>query len=156
MAQGPESLLRFFTFTNKNEAVGFFANRNHFAALLYVVLIFTAAWTINAGFKAGNLTDVRSLEAGTILPLTATLVLFISVIAAEAVSRSRAGLGLTIAALLAVFAMAFMDQRNRSGAQGQQAPYRCGRAGGDTCRFSSRFIGSSIASPPTRWRMRAL
>src|SRR5690606_2666127 len=33
VAQGPKSALRFFTFTNPTEAVGFFANRNHFAAL---------------------------------------------------------------------------------------------------------------------------
>ena len=33
VAQGPASGLRFFEFTNPSEAVGFFANRNHFAAL---------------------------------------------------------------------------------------------------------------------------
>ena len=27
------------------EAVGFFANRNHFAALLYALILFAAAWT---------------------------------------------------------------------------------------------------------------
>ena len=33
VAQGPTSALRFFAFTNASEAVGFFANRNHYAAL---------------------------------------------------------------------------------------------------------------------------
>lgn len=35
VAQGPSSPLRLFEFTNLTEAVGFFANRNHFSALLY-------------------------------------------------------------------------------------------------------------------------
>jgi hypothetical protein len=43
LSQGLTSPLRFFTFTNRSEAVGFFANRNHFAALLYTVLLFAAA-----------------------------------------------------------------------------------------------------------------
>jgi hypothetical protein len=34
VAQGPR-LLRLFAVTNLSEAVGFFANRNHFAALLF-------------------------------------------------------------------------------------------------------------------------
>src|ERR1700687_6053767 len=42
VAQGPASVLRFFSITNDTEAVGFFANRNHFAALLCAVLLFTA------------------------------------------------------------------------------------------------------------------
>ncbi|MGH9549530.1 MAG: hypothetical protein ACRD3W_09145, partial [Terriglobales bacterium] len=54
VAQGPTSALRFYQFTNPTtEAVGFFANRNHFAALLYVVLLFTVAWATKAGAEAG-------------------------------------------------------------------------------------------------------
>jgi len=34
VAQGPSSPLRFFEYTNAQEAVVFFANRNHFAAML--------------------------------------------------------------------------------------------------------------------------
>src|SRR5690606_34815955 len=48
VAQGPESPLRFFAFTNPTEAVGFFANRNHFAALLYSLTLLAAAWTVHA------------------------------------------------------------------------------------------------------------
>src|SRR5262245_3564986 len=40
VAQGPQSVLRFFQITNQGEAVGFFANRNHFAALLYALTLF--------------------------------------------------------------------------------------------------------------------
>ena len=51
IAQGPASRLRFFAVTNVTEAVGFFANRNHFAAFLYVVLLFAAVWAV-FGFAA--------------------------------------------------------------------------------------------------------
>ena len=44
VAGGPTSLLRLFANTNPTEAVGFFANRNHFAALLYVMILLAAAW----------------------------------------------------------------------------------------------------------------
>src|SRR6202050_2329500 len=49
IAQGPASRLRFFAVTNLSEAVGFFANRNHFAGFLYVVLLFAAVWAIDIG-----------------------------------------------------------------------------------------------------------
>ena len=44
MAQGPNSSLRFYEVTNAREAVGFFANRNHFVAQLYVTLVLAAVW----------------------------------------------------------------------------------------------------------------
>src|SRR6516164_1973002 len=42
MAQRPGSTLRFYDVTNPKEAVGLFANRNHFAAHLYVTLVLAA------------------------------------------------------------------------------------------------------------------
>ena len=116
VAEGPASSLRFYTITNDTEAVGFFANRNHFAALLYAVLLFAAVWAIDTGFKAGSWTDVRSFEAATIVTLTAIFMILIVVIAGEAMARSRAGLALTIVALVAVFALAFTDRRSAPGA----------------------------------------
>ena len=50
VAQGQESPLRFFAITNPTEAVGFFANRNHFAALLYCLMVFAIAWTVEADY----------------------------------------------------------------------------------------------------------
>ena len=44
VAQGTGSSLRFYEMTNPTEAVGFFANRNHFAALLNVTLVLCAVW----------------------------------------------------------------------------------------------------------------
>jgi hypothetical protein len=114
---GEGSPLRFYAITNPTEAVGFFANRNHFAALLYTVLLFTAAWAIDIGFETGSWTDVRSFEAAKIMAVTAIFLGFIVIIAGEAMARSRAGLGFTIAALLAAFVLAFTDRRNASGAK---------------------------------------
>jgi O-antigen ligase len=117
VADGPASLLRFFTVTNDTEAVGFFANRNHFAALLYAVLLFVAVWAIDCGFKIKSWTDITNFEAKTAITLLAFLMMFMVIIAGEAMARSRAGLALTIAALLAVFALTFMDPRNVAGAK---------------------------------------
>jgi O-antigen ligase len=115
VAQGEASPLRFFSITNPTEAVGFFANRNHFAALLYTVLLFAAVWAIDIGFKTKSWTDVRSFESATVMAVMAIFVVFIVVLAGEAMARSRAGLALTIVALLAVFVLGFADRRNAPG-----------------------------------------
>ena len=117
VAQGQSSPLRFFSITNPTEAVGFFANRNHFAALLYAVLVFAAAWAIDAGFKIQTWNDIRTLSSPRTAALTAIFLVFIVVIAGEAMARSRAGLALTMVALLAAFALAFTDPRKRAGAK---------------------------------------
>lgn len=65
--KGLMSSLRFFEYTNPTEAVGFFANRNHFAALLYTVMLFAAVWaadgatTVGAGQDQKKSTRFRSL-----------------------------------------------------------------------------------------------
>jgi O-antigen ligase len=116
VAQGPSSLLRFF-YGNDTEAVGFFANRNHFAAFLYAVLLSAAVWALEFGFKIKSWADLKNFEAGKVTALLATFLVIIIIIAGEAMARSRAGLGLTIVALLAVFALSFRDRRNASGAK---------------------------------------
>ena len=113
VAQGPTSPLRFFHITNNTEAVGFFANRNDFAALLYAVLLFAGAWAIDIAFKAVSWRHVR--RAVSIVMLTAAFLVLIVLIATEATARSRAGLVLTIAALAGMLAMASAERRNASG-----------------------------------------
>jgi O-antigen ligase len=115
VAQGSASPLRFFALTNTTQAVGFFANRNHFAALLYVVLLFAAAWAIDLAFKTGSWTNTGNLQPARILALTAALMAFIILIAAEATARSRAGVILTIVVLAGVFALASADRRHAFG-----------------------------------------
>ena len=60
VAGGPTSSLRFFAYTNPTEAVGFFANRNHFAALLYIVILFAAAWASDTAMQAADAPTRRS------------------------------------------------------------------------------------------------
>lgn len=115
VAQGSSSPLRFFAFTNENEAVGFFANRNHFAALLYVLLLYGAAWATDVAFAIGSWSEIRRLETPSIAALTATSLTLVILIAAETITRSRAGLGLMIVGMFGAFALATADRRRQAG-----------------------------------------
>lgn len=74
---GPGSALRFYASASRQDAVGFFANRNHYAAFLYM-LIPLAAVTV-AGSKASWRTGAACVL--TVLPLLAGIMM----------SGSRAG-----------------------------------------------------------------
>lgn len=113
VAGGPASSLRFFAITNASEAVGFFANRNHFAAALYAFTVLAAAWAVEAATPPA--TGRGKLETRWVVPLVASFTVLVILVAAQAIARSRAGLGLTIFALLGAAALAFCDRRNASG-----------------------------------------
>lgn len=106
--QGPQSALRLFTFTNPTEAVGFFANRNHFASQLYTALIFAAVWF---AFTAKNFVRFRDFDSRAIFWLAAATVLLIGIIAGLALARSRAGILLAAAAIAGILAMFWVDRR---------------------------------------------
>jgi O-antigen ligase len=110
---GPAAPLRLYGVGNKTEAVGLFANRNDFAAFLYVVLVFAGSWAVDIAFKAVSWKQVR--RAFSIVMLTAAFLVLIVLIAAVAMARSRAALVLTIVALAGIFAMAFGERRRASG-----------------------------------------
>ena len=111
VAQGPASTLRFFQFTNLTEAVGFFANRNHFAALIYSLVLLTAAWAVNAGAAASSALSRREFNATSIFGALLCFTIFVVLLAAEAMARSRAGLALTFVAVLAAFSLGAVDRR---------------------------------------------
>jgi len=90
LAQGPGSPLRFYAITNFDSSVGFFANRNHYAALLCAVLPLALAWTIHSAGLSGVEGRMRALLFGSV----SVLILF-----GAALSLSRAGI------LLATFAL---------------------------------------------------
>lgn len=115
VAQGPSSPLRFFEITNPTEAVGFFANRNHFAALLYVLMLLAAAWAINAVPALALRSGVNKDQAGPILGLIAAFTAIVILLAAQAMTRSRAGLGLAVVGLFGAFALAMTNRRSVSG-----------------------------------------
>jgi O-antigen ligase len=114
IAQGPTSRLRFFSATNLTEAVGFFANRNHFAAFLYVVLLFAAVWAIDIGFAVGPWRDRGIFEARSIVAITASFLAIVILLAAEAMARSRAGMILTMVSLAGVYGLVLTDRRRRT------------------------------------------
>jgi O-antigen ligase len=114
IAQGPASRLRFFAATNLSEAVGFFANRNHFAAFLYVVLLFAAVCAIDIGFAVGPWRDRRIFEARSIVTITASFLAIVILLAAEAMARSRAGMILTMVSLVGVYGLVLTDRRRRT------------------------------------------
>lgn len=111
VAQGPSSPLRFFAITNPTEAVGFFANRNHFAALLYVLLLFCAAWGIHAAQRMSAAPASRRFDAELLLPLLFALTVIAILVAMQTFARSRAGLGLTIVALIGVGVLSLRSRR---------------------------------------------
>jgi len=113
VSDGPASSLRFFAITNTGEAVGFFANRNHFAAALYACTVFAAAWAVEAA--APPAPGQAKLDTRWVLAVVAAFTVLVILVAGQAIARSRAGLGLTIVALLGAVALAFRDRRNTSG-----------------------------------------
>ncbi len=96
LTQGPESALRFYHPTNRTEAVGFFANRNHFAALLYTILPFTAAWVV--GLAADRRPEMM-------VGLALSVLVFASLLLGLGMARSRAGLVLAMLAGLGSVAL---------------------------------------------------
>ena len=115
VAQGPESPWRFFSITNPTEAVGFFANRNHFAALGYTLVLFAAAWAANAAVIAGRAGGLKQYDTASIITALGCFTLLVVLLAGEAMARSRAGLGLTIVALFGAFALGVSDRRVGTG-----------------------------------------
>lgn len=107
LAGGTDSALRFYTITNKTEAVGFFANRNHLASLLAValplVVVGTARW----------LGKREEWNASTVLGLLAGIGLVALLILGIAIARSRAGLLLGMLGLLGSFPLVLGQRRRR-------------------------------------------
>lgn len=100
--QGPDSPLRFFAISNREEAVGFFANRNHFAAQLYVTLLLGVAWFAT---REERLLSSRAPPARKALWLAVVFCVALLLLAGIALARSRAGILLALVACAAVVAM---------------------------------------------------
>ncbi|MGO9173856.1 MAG: O-antigen ligase family protein [Rhodomicrobium sp.] len=118
VAQGEASDLRFYEFTNPTEAVGFFANRNHFAAYLNVTLILAALWlalAAEASFEA------RVFGSRALLWLAAAAAFLVADVAGLAMARSRAGIGVAIAALLGIVLMALRARSESPAREGRRS-----------------------------------
>jgi O-antigen ligase len=101
LMQGPTSPLRFYPVTNAGDSVGFFANRNHYAALLTALIPITAAWMI------GLIYDHR---ANRTLTIAVCLVGYAAWILGLGMARSRAGIALAILAAIASLLLAVTAQ----------------------------------------------
>ena len=81
MMGGADSPLRFYAVTNPDRAVGFFANANHHAALLYCAIPFAVSWAL--GFMSTH-------DHGRAIGMPALLAVAMAVIIAPALTHSRA------------------------------------------------------------------
>ncbi len=108
VAQGPDSGLRLYGLMNATEAVGFFANRNHFAAFLYVSLVFCAVW-IAAAVHAVDGAAWR--KSRSLLTFITAVTLLVAIVAGLAMARSRAGIVLALAAMLGSGVMFALQHR---------------------------------------------
>ncbi len=106
---------RFYAITNPDRAVGFFANANHNAAMLYCAVPFILAWAI------GLLRDRRPLRG---LGLTLLSLLIVAVIIGLTVTRSRAGIALLGVAGLACIFLAWRHDRGQT--NGRLLPFVLG------------------------------
>ncbi len=116
LAQGQTSPLRFYEITNAGDPVGFFANRNHFAALLYSSMLLAAAALAPrlAALSPGPGRSRRRIDtASAIGPVGAIAagVALIVLIAGEVAARSRAGVMLAAIGLSLCFVIG--EERRR-------------------------------------------
>ncbi len=115
--EGPTSSLRFFEDTNQTEAVGFFANRNHFAAQLCVTLVLGGVWL---AIMASQMLDEGAFKPRSLIWLTAAAVFLVAVVAGLAMTRSRAGVLLAMAALAGIVLMVLCQRRHRETTNGRR------------------------------------
>lgn len=102
---GPESPLRFYTITNLDRAVGFFANSNHNAALLYCGIPLAAVWAIFY---------LRSTAESRTVSLSFLSILLVSFMIGLALAHSRAGIGLGFVAALSGLLLAWRSDSGSS------------------------------------------
>ncbi len=128
VANGPASPLRFYGITNATEAVGFFANRNHFAAHLYLSLLFTGVWF---AITASKRSDRAGTAARRNFPFAGAAVFLVSALAGLALAKSRAGILLSMIALGGLFALILTQGSDDT-------------ADGGPLRFSTKRLASAV------------
>jgi O-antigen ligase len=106
MMGGHDSALRFYAFTNRDRAIGFFANPDHNAAFLYSALPYVAALAIGL-----VLDHRRNRTVGLALLALLTLTIIIGL----AATQSRAGMGLLLVAGLSGILLVWRHARGQSG-----------------------------------------
>ena len=101
VAGGPGSPLRLFAYTQRGSAEGFFANRDHFADLLNVAMLLTAAWLIALWLQP------RAQAARRALAMAVGWVMLAVLLIGLLLTQSRAGVALGALTLLAIVVLAW-------------------------------------------------
>lgn len=120
IAGGRESALYIYDVTNKGLAVGLFANRNHYAALLYCVMPLTAAWMIHL---------VRTQDLQRWAGVALTVVLYGSLILGLGIANSRAGIVFAMLAILASLLLAWRKRERETRGQASKVVFIAGLIG---------------------------
>jgi O-antigen ligase len=110
VSRGLSSPLWFSELLTPNEAVGFFLNRNHFAALLYSLIPLAAAWVASDDIMSRARSRSEKFDVRAIVTGVTGFVVIVALIAGELMARSRAGVILTIVALFGALALAYRSQ----------------------------------------------
>lgn len=109
----PAGPFHLFGSLNGDGAVGFFANRNHFAALLYCAVPLSAAWAIDNSRSGPH--SVRPGRDDKRLAAPVASVASICVLAAvQPLAQSRAGIALMMAAVAGAAAMVLLARGRQS------------------------------------------
>jgi O-antigen ligase len=83
--------------------------------LVYSLTLLAAAWAAGNVVVIGQGHDQQKFESASIVTLVVSFAVFVVLIAAQAMARSRAGLALTIVALFGAFALAQWNRRAANG-----------------------------------------
>ena len=105
ISQGPGSSFYFLRSSNFDSADGFFANRNHFAALLFCCMPFVSAWTIWL---------VRSGTVNGFAAALGSILIYGILVLGLAVAGSRAGIILAMLAMLGAVFLAWGRPSSRT------------------------------------------
>lgn len=105
MMGGVDSPLRFYAITNPDRAVGFFANANHNAALLFCAVPFAAAYAIAL---------LREDRPGRTVGLILSALLMAATVVGLTMTRSRAGMALGFVAGLSCVLLVWRHYRGAS------------------------------------------
>ena len=108
IVQGPTSELRFYTPTNDQQAVGLFANRNHYAALLYVGLALALGCFLTYDRHLRHRLSAKGLMQAFGWTLMGGFLMV-----GLMLSRSRAGVGLALLIIIAMSIVGYVRRRQQ-------------------------------------------
>ncbi len=120
LAEGPASSLRFYDITNETEAVGMFANRNHFSAFLNVSFILVGVWVFVLAARDSGTGSGHGRDNSKPLRIAALIVCALTLVTAQLLARSRAGIiFMTLIFIVFLSVLWRLDRRNSAPSLGK-------------------------------------